>query len=118
MIEIYARLNRQPEHRREDEMADRLRSYRRSLRRREFERMLHAQSHKSSSPTVKEGVIAPTPALPNGRATVPPAPQKWPWLKSRAANFSKDLAHYMDFCLARLMVWRELRRQRKAGRRQ
>jgi hypothetical protein len=32
-----------------------------------------------------------------------------------AANFSKDFACYMDFCLARLMVWRALRRERRAG---
>jgi hypothetical protein len=42
------------------------------------------------------------------------------WLDSlnhRAEVFFKDLDRYVDFCIARFLVWRELRRERKRKKR-
>lgn len=37
--------------------------------------------------------------------------------KSRAANFFKDLDSFIDYCLARYIVWRETRRSNKGEQR-
>jgi hypothetical protein len=39
-------------------------------------------------------------------------------LKRRAIIFFKDLPHYIDFLIARFLVWRELRSERKRANRE
>jgi len=42
---------------------------------------------------------------------------QWALLKHRAVNFFKDLNSYIDFRLARYIVWRETRRSKKGEQR-
>ncbi|HEY7912524.1 MAG TPA: hypothetical protein VIG62_11490 [Blastocatellia bacterium] len=50
----------------------------------------------------------------------PPLAGRATWLDSlnhKAEIFFNDLDHYVDFCIARFLVWRELRRERKRNKR-
>ena len=80
----------------EEEMVSRLRSLQMRLQRQELARMLGSQYGEASTAEREIKAI------------------KWAKLKRKMRSFFKDFGHYIDFCIARFLFWRELRRQRKS----
>ena len=92
---LYTRLDMKPERPSEDEMVKRFRSLERRLHGEDLAHMLGSQC------------VGTSKIKPEMRA------MKWALLKHRIVTFFKDFDHYIDYCIARFLFWRELRRQRK-----
>ena len=99
MLVIYARLDMKPEHPSDGEMVRRLKSFQRKMHRQEFERMLNAQRDESAL-----GI-----RFADGSS-------KWDLLKRRAVSFFKDFSYYIDFCMARFLIWRMMLHERKKAK--
>jgi hypothetical protein len=95
MIGLYTRLDMKPYYISKEEMVSRLRSLQKKLQRQELARMLGSQYVEAS--TAEREIKAIKGTL----------------LKRKMTSFFKDFGHYIDFCIARFLFWRELRRERK-----
>lgn len=99
MIEILARLDVKPPYPSAGEMVNAMKQLEKEFRKRERERFLSAEARKAPFLGSKRESLASSYGL----------------FKRRLTNLFKDLNHYIDFSLARYIVWRETRRRRKAA---
>lgn len=101
MRNILARLDVKPQHPSQDEMAKRLRGFKRKLQKQEQARLLATCDSEGIAQRAKR----------EGKAA------KWALLKRNIVSLLKDIDTFVDFCLARYIVWRETRGGRKRGAR-
>jgi hypothetical protein len=96
MFEIRPQVYTKPEHPNADVMAQRLRRLQSKLRRIELARLLARQEEAAPS-----------------RSKRPPLTTIWIAFKRWAISFCKDLDRYVNYCLARWLVWRAMRPDKK-----
>ena len=87
-----------PPHPSAGEMANRMKQFEKRLRRRELSRFLNAEAEKSpySNSWGRRGTL-----------------RRHSWGRRRALIY--DLQHFVGFCLARYIIWRETPRNWKRG---
>jgi hypothetical protein len=101
MSEIYSRLHIKPERPRAYTMLDQLKQLPGNQRRIEFESLPAPPVDKRHAADSKQLHFAAM-----RRA-----------FERKVIGFFKDLDFFIDFCLARWIVWRELHREKKVGKR-
>jgi hypothetical protein len=102
MIEIYARLDLKPPLPSEGEMTNRMKQLEKTFRNREFEHLVSGQAREASLSRGERRTLA----------------SAWSLFERRLVIFFKDFDHYIDFCIARYIVWRETRRDGRGGKKE